>query len=89
MMKHKTLAKYCKAMGHPIRARIMDILIREGQCITGEMCEKLPVAQSTVSQHLKILKNAGLICGQVDGPKRCYCVNQEALDEFRQIIAAL
>jgi len=88
-MNTHTLSQYCKALAHPIRARIIDILINEGECITGDLCHQLPVAQSTVSQHLKILKENGLICGQVDGPKRCYCINQEALTEFKQIIATL
>ncbi len=88
-MNTQTLSQYCKALAHPIRARIIDILINEGDCITGDLCDRLPVAQSTVSQHLKILKQNGLICGQVDGPKRCYCVNQKAMDEFKQIMAAL
>ncbi len=88
-MNAHTISQYCKALAHPIRARIIDILINKGECITGDLCEQLPVAQSTVSQHLKILKENGLICGTVDGPKRCYCVNQKALDEFKQIISAL
>ena len=88
-MTTHTISQYCKAMGHPIRVRIIDILITRGECITGDLCDELPVAQSTVSQHLKILKENGLICGTVDGPKRCYCVNQKALDEFKQIISEL
>ena len=86
-MNADTVSKYCKALGHPIRVRIMEILINDGECITGDLCDRLPVAQSTVSQHLKILKENGLICGTVDGPKRCYCVNRKALDEFKQIIS--
>ena len=86
-MNANTVSKYCKALGHPIRVRIMEILINDGECITGDLCDRLPVAQSTVSQHLKILKENGLICGTVDGPKRCYCVNRKALDEFKQIIS--
>ena len=88
-MNAVTVSKYCKAMAHPIRARIIEILIKDGECITGDLCDRLPVAQSTVSQHLKILKENGLICGTVNGPKRCYCVNKKALDEFKQIISAL
>ena len=88
-MNADTVSPYCKALGHPIRVRIMEILINDGECITGDLCDRLPVAQSTVSQHLKILKENGLICGTVDGPKRCYCVNQKALDEFKQIIFEL
>ena len=88
-MNTQSISQYCKAMGHPIRARIIEILIKDGECITGDLCDRLPVAQSTVSQHLKILKENGLICGQVDGPKRCYCVNEKALAEFKDIVAAL
>ena len=89
IMNAYTIAKYSKALGHPMRARIVEILLNEGECITGDLCERLPVAQSTVSQHLKILKENGLICGQVDGPKRCYCINGDALDEFKQLVENL
>jgi ArsR family transcriptional regulator len=88
-MNHQLIAQYCKAMAHPIRVRIMEILIREGQCITGSLCDQLPVAQSTVSQHLKILKENGLICGQVDGPKRCYCVHPVNFKQMKQIICEI
>ena len=66
-MNAHTISQYCKALGHPVRARIIDILINEGECITGDLCGRLPVAQSTVSQHLKILKENGL-AGRWMGP---------------------
>ena len=86
-MNHQQIAQCCKALAHPIRVRIMEILMKDGQCITGSLCDRLPVVQSTVSQHLKILKDSGLIIGQVDGPKRCYCVNPIKLANFKKLIA--
>lgn len=83
------LAKYMKALGHPVRVQIVEILGRDGECITGDLSSQLPVAASTTSQHLSILKRAGLICGTVDGPRRCYCVDKKALDEARALLATL
>ena len=73
------LAGYAKALGHPIRVQIMRRLEGLGTCQTGSLVESLPVAQSTVSEHLRILREAGLVSGEVDGPRRCYCVNIEVL----------
>ncbi len=78
-----------KALGHPVRVQIIEILGREGQCISGDLSSELPVAASTTSQHLAILKEAGLISGTVDGPRRCYCVDSVALQEARQLITNL
>ena len=83
------LAKYCKALAHPIRVRIVKILLAEQKCITGDLCDQLPVAQSTVSQHLKILRENGLICGEVDGPRRNYCIIPDALSELQGLINQL
>ena len=88
-MNNERLASYCKALAHPIRVRIVKILLAEQQCITGDLCEQLPVAQSTVSQHLKILRENGLICGQIDGPRRRYCIAPEALSELKEMIGQL
>lgn len=71
------LADFCKALAHPARLEILRHLLLEDRCICGRIVEVLPLAQSTVSQHLKILKEAGLIHGEVEGPKTCYCVNKE------------
>ena len=83
------LATYMKALGHPVRVQIIEILGREGQCISGDLTCQLPVAASTASQHLSILKDAGLISGTIDGPRRCYCTNKAALDEARSLLDGL
>ncbi|MEX1224784.1 MAG: metalloregulator ArsR/SmtB family transcription factor, partial [Pirellulales bacterium] len=73
------LAQLAWAVAHPARARIVRILLARSACVCGEIVDQLTLAQSTVSQHLKILKEAGLIEGEIEGPKVCYCVNQQAL----------
>ena len=82
-------ARLAKALGHPARVAIMRILIERDTCICGEIVEELPLAQSTVSQHLKKLKAAGLIRGEVDGPKVCYCVDPAALTRFKSLTQLL
>jgi DNA-binding transcriptional ArsR family regulator len=82
-------ARICKALGHPARVRIIQHLRSMDGCICGNIVEMLPLAQSTVSQHLKCLKNAGLIQGNVDGPRTCYCLNKDVLERFRQGIDEL
>ncbi|MCA9619482.1 MAG: winged helix-turn-helix transcriptional regulator [Myxococcales bacterium] len=69
-----TLARLAKALGHPARVAILRLLMRRASCVCGEIVDELPLAQSTVSQHLKQLKEAGLIRGEIDGPRVCYCV---------------
>jgi DNA-binding transcriptional ArsR family regulator len=71
------LAKMLKALGNPIRFQIIRTLAEKQACITGEIVESTPLAQSTVSQHLKVLREAGLIRGEVDGPATCYCLDSE------------
>ena len=73
------LADICKALGHPARIQILRHLQAEDRCICGRIVEIMPLAQSTVSQHLKILKQAGLVKGEIEGPKTCYCVNKDML----------
>ena len=73
------IAEACKALGHPARIKILRHLIEEDRCICGRIVEVIGLAQSTVSQHLKILKKAGLVEGEVEGPKTCYCVNKKAM----------
>ena len=79
------LATFARAMGHPIRVAILRILLERRECICGELVEELPVAQSTVSQHLKKLKEARLIRGTVDGPRVCYCIEPSAMERFRTL----
>jgi ArsR family transcriptional regulator len=82
-------AKVCKALGHPARIRILKYLKDENRCICGQIVEMLPLAQSTVSQHLKCLKEAGLINGEVDGLCTCYCIDLKALEDFKKMAADL
>ncbi len=71
------LAKYAKALAHPMRVAILDYLDKQSCCFTGDLVDIFPMAQSTISQHLKELKNAGLIQGELNPPKIKYCINQE------------
>lgn len=82
-------AQLCKALGHPARVRIVKLLLSVDTCVCGDIVESLPLAQSTVSQHLKVLKDAGLIVGTIDGPRTCYCLDREALAEFRTLSGTL
>lgn len=83
------LAALSKALGHPVRVKILRILLRRDACICGDIVEELPLAQSTVSQHLKVLKDAGLIRGDVDGTRVCYCIEPRALRRFRALVGSL
>jgi ArsR family transcriptional regulator len=85
------LAAMAKALAHPARVQIVRLLMRhgEGSCICGDICEVIPLAQSTVSQHLKMLKQAGLIRGDVDGPRICYSIDSDRLERLRELLAAL
>lgn len=83
------LAKLAWALAHPARVRIVRVLISQSACLCGEIVDQLPLAQSTVSQHLKILKEAGLVEGEVDGPKVCYGINRQRLKELKGLIAKM
>ncbi len=83
------LAELCKALGHPYRVHILRFLMAQQACFAGEIADQLPLAASTVSQHLKHLKDAGLIQGEVDGPRRCYVVAPQVLDELKRLVGAL
>lgn len=84
-----TLASLAKALGHPARVRILKMLMADNTCIAGELADELPLAASTVSQHLKILKEVGLIKGEVDGARRCYCVDRSMLAHLKALVEAL
>lgn len=79
----KQLAAQLKAIAHPARLQVLELLADRGECVCGEIVKILPLAQSTVSQHLKILKEAGLLVGTIDGPRSCYCLNGQAIVAFR------
>lgn len=83
--KEQELAAFAKALSHPARIQILSILAKQNQCICGEIVEILPLAQSTVSQHLKELLTAGLIQGTVDGPRSCYCINPKGIEKAAQL----
>ena len=80
--KEQDLAEFAKAIAHPARIAILKVLAQRNECVCGEIVAVLPLAQSTVSQHLKELKNAGLINGTVDGTSTCYCINWKAFEKF-------
>jgi len=82
-------ARMCKALGHPARIGILRQLLREERCICGRIVEVQPLAQSTVSQHLKVLKEAGLIIGEVEGPRTCYCADRQRLAALATALSAL
>ena len=87
--KEQDLANIAKAISHPARIAILKVLARRNECICGDIVDELPLAQSTVSQHLKELKTAGLISGTIDGPRSCYCINWKAFEKFNSEFNAL
>lgn len=85
----KRAAELMKALGHPARIAIIELLAKRNTCICGDITEELPLAQSTVSQHLKALKKAGIIQGEVDGVRTCYCLNPEGIVELNELLIPL
>ena len=85
----ETLARYAKALGHPIRLIILKYLSNQSCCYTGDLVEVLPLAQSTISQHLKELKAAGLIAGEVNPPKIRYCINHDQWENANKMFSTL
>lgn len=85
----ETFAGICRALGHPARVKIASHLLENNACICSRIVEILPLAQSTVSQHLKILKQSGLVTGIVDGPRSCYCIDRELLKRFKNMVEDL
>jgi ArsR family transcriptional regulator len=83
------LARFAKALASPVRARIVRLLAAQDRCMYGSIAAVLPLASSTVSQHLQVLKAAGLIHGEVSGPRVCYCIDRKALARGKALIAAL
>jgi DNA-binding transcriptional ArsR family regulator len=83
------LAEFAKALGHPARVRILRLLATRNSCVCGELVDELPLAQSTVSQHLKVLKEAGLIRGEISGPRTCYCLEPRAVRRLKALVGAL
>lgn len=80
------LADLAKALAHPARIAILQYLIQNKSCIVGALTDVLPISQSTISQHLKELKNTGIIKGEIEGPSVCYCIDQNAWNEASEIL---
>ncbi|MDX2163415.1 MAG: metalloregulator ArsR/SmtB family transcription factor [bacterium] len=83
------LMQMMKALGHPARMQIFRYLSANPQCITGDIVDVLPLAQATVSQHLKVLRDAGLVCGTLEGPATCYCLDGENVAWFKAQVGGL
>ena len=83
------LIQVMKALAHPARMQIVRYLSENPQCITGDIVDALPLAQATVSQHLKVLREAGIICGTIEGPAMCYCLDCGTLDWFKSRVGDL
>jgi len=83
------LATLTKALGHPARVRILRLLARREACVCGQIVDEVGLAQSTVSQHLKVMKEAGLVQGEIDGPRVCYCVDPRTLRRLKALVGSL
>ena len=87
--KQNQIAILAKALGHPARIAIIEYLMKVDTCICGDIVDKLPLAQPTVSQHLKELKNAGLIKGSIEGNSICYCIDEKAMKKLQSYFAGI
>lgn len=83
------LAQWAKALGHPARVAILKILLEKKACVCGALVSELPLSQATVSQHLKALKEAGIVKGNIEGPAICYCIDSDTWNEMRGAFGAL
>lgn len=88
-IKDNKIAKYAKALAHPARVAIIKFLIKKQTCVCGDIVDELPLSQSTVSQHLKELKEAGLIKGNIDGVKVCYCIDEKEWENAKLYLTTL
>jgi ArsR family transcriptional regulator, arsenate/arsenite/antimonite-responsive transcriptional repressor len=87
--EQKKAARYAKAMGHPVRMYVLELLSKQACCYSGDLTDILPIAKSTLSQHLKELKEAGLIQGEIEAPKIKYCLNRNNWEEAKQLVKKL
>jgi ArsR family transcriptional regulator, arsenate/arsenite/antimonite-responsive transcriptional repressor len=85
----REMATLARALGHPARVAILRLLLDAGECICGDIVVELPLAQATVSQHLKVLKEAGLVRGEIDGPRVCYCADPDGVKRLKNLVATL
>jgi ArsR family transcriptional regulator len=83
------LSRYAKALGHPARVKILRFLMEREECMAGAIFDEIPLAQSTISQHLKVLREAGLIHGEVDGPRICYCADSARIERLQGLLGRL
>jgi DNA-binding transcriptional ArsR family regulator len=88
-LRENRLAKYAKALAHPARVAILQLLIKKQACICGDIVDELPLSQSTVSQHLKELKASGLIKGEIEGARVCYCIDDKEWENAQKNFRAL
>jgi DNA-binding transcriptional ArsR family regulator len=84
--EQKKAARYAKAMGHPVRMYVLELLSKQACCYSGDLTDILPIAKSTLSQHLKELKEAGLIQGEIEAPKIKYCLNKNNWEEAKYLV---
>ncbi len=87
--KEEQIAQFAKALGHPARVAILSLLLKKQTCICGDIVDELPLSQSTVSQHLKELKAAGLIKGEISGVKTCYCIDEANWNKIGKLFEGL
>jgi DNA-binding transcriptional ArsR family regulator len=87
--KHNEIAQLAKALGHPARVAIIEYLLKVNTCICGDIVNELPLAQPTVSQHLKELKNAGLIKGSIEGTSICYCIDEKGIAKLQSYFGTI
>jgi DNA-binding transcriptional ArsR family regulator len=85
--RQNRIAGIAKALGHPARISILEFLAKQNTCMCGDIVDHLPLSQATVSQHLAELKRAGLIKGEVDGPRVCYCIDPQAWKDVRDFLS--
>ena len=88
-VRDNKIAQYAKALAHPARLAIIQLLLKKQACICGDIVDEIPLSQSTVSQHLKELKEAGLIKGDTEGKKVCYCINEEEWNNAKTYLSGL
>jgi ArsR family transcriptional regulator len=84
--RQNQIAELANALGHPARVAILEFLARQDACMCGDIVDQLPLSQATVSQHLAELKRVGLITGEIQGPRVCYCIDQKAWNEARELL---
>ncbi len=86
-VKQNRVADLAKALAHPARIAILEFLANSNSCMCGDIVEKLPLSQATVSQHLAELKRSGLIKGEIDGPRVCYCIDEKAWTDAKSLLS--